>query len=75
MLKDAVPTAAELKPRRHFYDLLMEIHAHKPPGKGPFPSTEDMIRRTVIGQDIRDANPKSPAASALYCSLGDGVRR
>ena len=44
MLKDAVPTAGELKPRRHFYDTLMEVHAHKPPGKGPFPSTEDMIR-------------------------------
>jgi hypothetical protein len=22
----------------------MEIQAHKPPGKGPFPPTEDMIR-------------------------------
>jgi plasmid stability protein len=44
MLKDAVPTAAELKRRRQFYDELREIQAHKPPGKGPFPSTEEMIR-------------------------------
>ncbi|MGA9986855.1 MAG: hypothetical protein WBP69_03675 [Terriglobales bacterium] len=44
MLKESVPTAAELKRRRHFYDELMEIQAHKPPGKGPFTSAEDMIR-------------------------------
>ncbi len=44
MLKDAVPTAAELKRRRQFYDELMEIQAHKPLGKGPFPSTEEMVR-------------------------------
>jgi len=44
MLKDTVPTAAELKRRRQFYDELREIQAHKPPGKGPFPSTEEMIR-------------------------------
>ena len=44
MLKDTVPTAAELKRRRQFYDELMGIRAHKPPGKGPFPSTEEMIR-------------------------------
>jgi plasmid stability protein len=44
MLKDAVPTTAELKRRRQFYDELREIQAHKPPGKGPFPSAEEMIR-------------------------------
>ena len=44
MLKDTVPTAAELKRRRQFYDELRAIQAHKPPGKGPFPSTEEMIR-------------------------------
>ena len=44
MLKDSVRTAAELKRRRQFYDELREIQAHKPPGKGPFPSTEEMIR-------------------------------
>ena len=44
MLKDTVPTTAELKRRRQFYDELREIQAHKPPGKGPFPSTEEMIR-------------------------------
>jgi hypothetical protein len=44
MLKDTVPTAAELKRRRQFYDELREIQAHKPSGKGPFPSAEEMIR-------------------------------
>ena len=44
MLRDTVPTAAELKRRRQFYDELREIQAHKPPGKGPFPSAEEMIR-------------------------------
>ena len=44
MLRDTVPTAAELKRRRQFYDELREIQAHKPPGKGPFPSTEEVIR-------------------------------
>jgi hypothetical protein len=44
MLKDTVPTAAELKRRRQFYDELREIQAHKPAGNGPFPSTEEMIR-------------------------------
>jgi hypothetical protein len=44
LLKDTVPTAAELKRRRQFYDDLAEIRSHKPPGKGPFPSTEEMIR-------------------------------
>jgi plasmid stability protein len=44
LLKDAVPTATELKRRRQLFDELMAIQAHKPPGKGPFPSTEEMIR-------------------------------
>ena len=44
MLKDTVPTAAELKRRRQFYDELRVIQVHKPPGKGPFPSAEEMIR-------------------------------
>jgi plasmid stability protein len=44
MLKDTVPTAAELKRRRKLLDDLAEIRAYKPPGLGPFPSTEEMIR-------------------------------
>ena len=35
MLKDTVPTAAELKRRRQFYDELMEIQAHKPSRQRP----------------------------------------
>lgn len=44
LLKDTVPTAAELKRRRQFYDDLLELRSYKPQGKGPFPSTEEMIR-------------------------------
>jgi plasmid stability protein len=44
MLKDTVPTAAELKRRRKLIDDLAEIRAYKPSGPGPFPSTEEMIR-------------------------------
>jgi plasmid stability protein len=44
LLKDTVPTAADLKRRRRLYDDLAEIRSHKPPGKGPFPSTEETIR-------------------------------
>jgi len=43
LLKENVPTAAELKRRRQFYDDLAEIRSYKPPGPGPFPSTEEMI--------------------------------
>lgn len=44
LLKDNVPTAAELKRRRHLYNELAELRSHKPAGPGPFPSTEEMIR-------------------------------
>jgi hypothetical protein len=44
LLKDTVPTAAELKRRRQLYDDLAELRSHKPPGKGPFPSTEETVR-------------------------------
>jgi plasmid stability protein len=44
LLKDSVPTAAELKRRRQLYDDLAELRSHKPLGKGPFPSTEETIR-------------------------------
>lgn len=44
LLKDRVPTAAELKRRQRFYDDLAPVRSHKPAGHGPFPSTEEMIR-------------------------------
>lgn len=44
LLKDTVPTAEELKRRRRFYEDLAELRSHTPPGKGPFPSAEEMIR-------------------------------
>jgi plasmid stability protein len=44
LLKDNVPTAAELKRRKRAFEDLMRVQASTPPGPGPFPSTEEMIR-------------------------------
>ncbi len=44
LLKDTVPTAADLKRRKRLYDDLADIRSHLPLGKGPFPSTEETIR-------------------------------
>jgi len=44
LLKQWVPTEAELKRRREFYDRLADLRATPSPGPGPFPSTEEMIR-------------------------------
>jgi plasmid stability protein len=44
LLKDTVPTAAELKQRRRLYEELMQIQSSTPPGRGPFPTTEEMVR-------------------------------
>jgi hypothetical protein len=44
LLKETVPTAAELKRRRQLYDDLAEIRSHRPIAKGPFPSAEETIR-------------------------------
>lgn len=44
LLKENIPTEAELKRRREFYDRLAELRAKPPLASGPFPSTEEMIR-------------------------------
>jgi plasmid stability protein len=44
LLKENVPTAAELKRRKALYDRLVSLRSYKPPVPGPFPSTEEMIR-------------------------------
>jgi plasmid stability protein len=44
LLQQNVPTEAELKRRREFYDRLAELRAKPPLGPGPFPSAEEMIR-------------------------------
>jgi plasmid stability protein len=44
LLKQFVPTEAELKRRREFYDRLAELRAQAPESPGPFPSAEEMIR-------------------------------
>jgi plasmid stability protein len=44
LLKQHIPTEAELKRRREFYDRLAELRARPPLTPGPFPSAEEMIR-------------------------------
>jgi len=44
LLEQNIPTEAELKRRRQFYERLKELQARPSPGSGPFPSTEEMRR-------------------------------
>jgi plasmid stability protein len=44
LLKEAVPTEAELRRRRKFSDELAKLRARPPLTPGPFPSAEEMIR-------------------------------
>lgn len=44
LLKQFIPTEAELKRRRDFYDRLAELRARPLLTPGPFPSAEEMIR-------------------------------
>jgi plasmid stability protein len=44
LLKQFIPTEAELKRRRKFIDKLAELRARPPLTAGPFPSAEEMIR-------------------------------
>ncbi|HKI24846.1 MAG TPA: hypothetical protein VKA07_00895 [Candidatus Sulfotelmatobacter sp.] len=44
LLKQWVPTEADLKRRREFYNRLAEFRAAASPGPGPFQSTLEMIR-------------------------------
>jgi hypothetical protein len=44
LLKDSVPTPAELRRRRRAFEGLLRLQRSTPPGPGPFPSTEEMIR-------------------------------
>lgn len=44
LLKQFVPTEAELKRRREFYNRMVELQSKPPLTPGPFPSAEEMIR-------------------------------
>jgi plasmid stability protein len=44
LLRQNIPTGAELKRRREFYDRLAELRAKPSLKPGPFPSGEEMIR-------------------------------
>jgi len=44
LLKQWIPTEAELKKRREFYNRMVELQSKPPLTSGPFPSAEEMIR-------------------------------
>lgn len=44
LLEENVPTASELKRRQKFIRGLEAFQSAPSPGKGPFPSTEEMLR-------------------------------
>ena len=44
LLKQNIPTEAELKRRREFYDRLAELRTKPLLTPGPFPSAEEMVR-------------------------------
>jgi hypothetical protein len=44
LLERSIPTDAELKRRRQFYDRMAQLRAGPPEGPGPFLSAEEMIR-------------------------------
>jgi plasmid stability protein len=44
LLEQNIPTAAELKSRKEFYDRMAELRARPALSPGPFPSAEEMIR-------------------------------
>ena len=44
LLKQNVPTPAELARRQKFVEWAAEVRSSASPGAGPFPSTEEMIR-------------------------------
>ena len=44
LLEQFVPTPQELRRRKKAFEVLKRIQASRPLGRGPFPSTEEMIR-------------------------------
>lgn len=44
LLEQFVPTPHELRRRKKAFEDLRRIQASAPPGRGPFPRTEEMIR-------------------------------
>ena len=44
LLKEDVPTTAELRRREGFFKFAEQMGTKKPVGPGPFPSAEEMVR-------------------------------
>jgi plasmid stability protein len=45
LLEENIPTARELKARKHLLHKLQQLRSKKFPFKGPFPSTEEILRQ------------------------------
>ena len=44
LLETFVPTEGALKKRRELLEYVMRLKEQKPPGPGPFPTAEEMVR-------------------------------
>jgi plasmid stability protein len=44
LLEANIPTAADLEKRREFLEYVLRLREQKPPGPGPFPTAEEMVR-------------------------------
>ena len=44
LLEENIPTAKDLKAREELFRRVLRIRQEQPESKGPFPSTEEMIR-------------------------------
>ena len=44
LLEQSLPTQEELRRRKRAFDQLLRLQASTPRARGPFPSTEEMIR-------------------------------
>jgi plasmid stability protein len=53
IIEQNVPTAAELARRKKALDWALKMMKSKPPGKGPFPSAEELVREAREERDRR----------------------
>ncbi len=44
LLKRNVPTPDEMRRRKRAFERLLRLQSQAPPGRGPFPNTEEMVR-------------------------------
>jgi len=44
LLEEKIPTARELAARKHLFELARKIRSQRSPGRGPFPTGEEILR-------------------------------